>query len=88
MLDGAISQGMKRADAMKILVGTLFSLAKLLEDGHPAVLREKISSPKGTTIAGLLRLQEDRVRYMRIVVQRTRVQREVKRSGSRIGYPG
>jgi pyrroline-5-carboxylate reductase len=27
------------------------------------VLREKFSSPKGTTIDGLLSLEEDRVRY-------------------------
>jgi pyrroline-5-carboxylate reductase len=63
MLDGAVSQGLKRADAKKILVGSLYSLAKLLEGEHPAVLREKFSSPKGTTIAGLLSLEEDRARY-------------------------
>jgi len=63
MLDGAVSQGLKRADAKKILTQSLFSLAKLLENEHPAVLREKISSPKGTTIAGLLSLEEDRARY-------------------------
>lgn len=63
MLDGAVSQGLKRADAKKILTQQLFSLAKLLENEHPAVLRESISSPKGTTIAGLLSLEEDRARY-------------------------
>ncbi|CZT44854.1 related to pyrroline-5-carboxylate reductase [Rhynchosporium secalis] len=63
MLDGAVSQGMKRADANKILTQSLISLATLLQNEHPAVLREKISSPKGTTIAGLLSLEEDRARY-------------------------
>ncbi|KUJ06591.1 pyrroline-5-carboxylate reductase [Mollisia scopiformis] len=64
MLDGAVSQGLKRADAKKILTQALFSLATLLENGeHPAVLREKFSSPKGTTIDGLLSLEEDRARY-------------------------
>lgn len=63
MLDGAVSQGLKRADAKKILTQSLFSLAKLLENEHPAVLREMFSSPKGTTIAGLLSLEEDRARY-------------------------
>jgi pyrroline-5-carboxylate reductase len=63
MLDGAVSQGLKRADAKKMLTQSLFSMAKLLEIEHPAVLREKFSSPKGTTIAGLLSLEEDRVRY-------------------------
>ena len=64
MLDGAVSQGLKRADAKKILTQSLVSMAKLLENGeHPAVLRERVSSPKGTTIDGLLSLEEDRVRY-------------------------
>jgi pyrroline-5-carboxylate reductase len=63
MLDGAVSQGMKRADANKILTQSLISLATLLQHEHPAVLREKFSSPKGTTIAGLLSLEEDRARY-------------------------
>jgi pyrroline-5-carboxylate reductase len=63
MLDAAVSQGLKRADAKKILTQSLVSLAKLLENEHPAVLREKFSSPKGTTIAGLLSLEEDRARY-------------------------
>lgn len=63
MLDGAVKQGLKRADAKKILTQSLFSMAKLLETEHPAVLREKFSSPKGTTIDGLLSLEEDRARY-------------------------
>ncbi len=54
---------MKRADANKILTQSLISLATLLQNEHPAVLREKFSSPKGTTIAGLLSLEEDRARY-------------------------
>ncbi|KAI9054026.1 hypothetical protein LZ554_001199 [Drepanopeziza brunnea f. sp. 'monogermtubi'] len=63
MLDGAVSQGMKRVDANKILAQSLISLATLLQNEHPAVLREKFSSPKGTTIAGLLSLEENRARY-------------------------
>lgn len=64
ILDGAVSQGLKRADARNMLTQSLVSLTALLENGeHPAVLREKYSSPKGTTIAGLLSLEEDRVRY-------------------------
>jgi pyrroline-5-carboxylate reductase len=63
MLDGAVKQGLKRGDAKKILTQSLFSMAKLLENEHPAVLREKFSSPKGTTIDGLLSLEEDRARY-------------------------
>lgn len=63
MLDGAVSQGMKRADAKKILTQSLVSLSALLQNEHPAVLREKFSSPKGTTIAGLMSLEENGARH-------------------------
>ncbi|RDL37971.1 6-phosphogluconate dehydrogenase C-terminal [Venustampulla echinocandica] len=64
ILDGAVSQGLKRADARKMVTQSLLSLARLLENGeHPAVLRERCASPKGTTIDGLLSLEEDRARY-------------------------
>lgn len=64
ILDGAVSQGLKRADATAILTQSLVSLATLLQNGeHPAVLREKFSSPMGTTIAGLMSLEEDRARW-------------------------
>lgn len=64
ILDGAVHQGLKRAQARTILTQSLVSLAKLLEEGNtPDELREKFSSPRGTTIEGLLSLEEDRVRH-------------------------
>jgi pyrroline-5-carboxylate reductase len=64
MLDGAVSQGLKRAQARTMLTQSLIGLAKLLDEGNtPDVLREKFSSPRGTTIDGLLSLEEDRVRH-------------------------
>lgn len=64
ILDGAVSQGLKRADAKKMVTQSLVGLARLLENGeHPGMLRERFSSPKGTTIDGLLSLEEDRVRF-------------------------
>ena len=64
ILDGAVSQGLKRAQARKMMTQSLVGLAKLLEEGNtPDQLREKFSSPRGTTIAGLLSLEEDRVRH-------------------------
>lgn len=64
MLDGAVQQGLKRSEGKKILAQALRGLAAILEDGqHPAILRENASSPRGVTIAGLLSLGEDRVRY-------------------------
>lgn len=64
ILDGAVSQGLKRAQARTMMTQSLVGLAKLLEQGNtPDQLREKFSSPRGTTIAGLLSLEEDRVRH-------------------------
>ena len=64
MLDGAVKEGIKRAEARKMLAQTLRSFAALLENGEtPDTVREKFSSPKGTTIAGTMSLEEDRVRY-------------------------
>lgn len=64
MLDGAVSEGVKRADAKKILTQSLIAMARLLENGeHPAIIREKAASPKGTTIAGILALEKNGVRH-------------------------
>lgn len=64
MLDGAVSQGLKRAQAKEIVTQSLISLATLLQnDTHPAVLRENFSTPQGITIAGLMSLEEDRTRW-------------------------
>ena len=64
ILDGAVSQGLKRAQARTMMTQSLVGLAKLLGEGNtPDQLREKFSSPRGTTIAGLLSLEEDRVRH-------------------------
>ena len=64
ILDGAVSQGLKRAQARTMLTQSLVGLAKLLEEGNTGdMLREKVSSPRGTTIEGLLSLEEDRVRH-------------------------
>ncbi len=58
-----MKQGLRSADEKNILTESLFLMAKLLETEHSAVLREHFSSPRGTTIDGLLSLEEDRARY-------------------------
>lgn len=74
LLDGAVNQGLKRLDARRMLAQNLRGLAALLEnDEHPAMIREKAASPRGTTIAGLLSLEEDRVRaaFSKAVIKST-----------------
>jgi pyrroline-5-carboxylate reductase len=57
--DGAVAMGMPRVDALKIATQAMRGVTGLVQNGeHPAVLREKASSPGGCTIAGLLVLEE------------------------------
>lgn len=58
-VDGAVAMGMPRADALKMASTTMRGTAELVLSGeHPAVFREKASSPGGCTIGGLLVLEE------------------------------
>ena len=64
ILDAAVHQGIKRPEARKIMAQSLIGLGKMLEEGcTPDDLRERTSSPRGTTIEGLMALEEHRVRY-------------------------
>ncbi|KAJ5758076.1 uncharacterized protein N7511_006770 [Penicillium nucicola] len=58
LLDGCVAEGLKRGDAMEIVLQGIRGLSASLEAGtHPAVLRESISSPRGCTIQALLALE-------------------------------
>lgn len=61
MSDAAVSLGIKRADALKIAAATVAGSGKLcLETGvHPAVLKDQVTSPAGTTIEGVMALEEN-----------------------------
>ena len=60
MADAAVGLGIKRDDALKIAAATVMGSGKLcLETGeHPAVLKDKVCSPGGTTIEGVKALEE------------------------------
>jgi len=60
--DGAVKQGLKRADAAKITEGLFGGFAKLLKTTHPALLKDGVMSPGGTTAAGYAALEEAGVR--------------------------
>ncbi|KAF2171702.1 hypothetical protein M409DRAFT_63316 [Zasmidium cellare ATCC 36951] len=63
MAAGAISMGLNRGDAYAMAVQAVRGSAGLLLEGeHPALLRDKISTPGGGTINGLLAMEEGGLR--------------------------
>jgi len=62
-IDGAVAMGLPRAEAQKMAAQTMKGAAGLVLNGdHPALLRDKVTTPGGCTIGGLLVLEEGRVR--------------------------
>lgn len=62
-IDGAVAMGIPRAEAQKMAAQTMRGTADLVLNGeHPAILRDKVTTPGGCTIGGLLVLEEGCVR--------------------------
>lgn len=62
-IDGAVAMGLPRAEAQKMAAQTMKGAAGLVLNGeHPALLRDKVTTPGGCTIGGLLVLEEGGVR--------------------------
>ena len=64
MADAAVALGIKRDDALKIAAATVMGSGELcLKTGlHPAVLKDQVCSPGGTTICGVMALEENGLR--------------------------
>jgi pyrroline-5-carboxylate reductase len=64
LADAGVRQGLPRDAAQALATRTVYGAAKLaLETGtHPGVLKDQVTSPGGTTIAGLERLEAGGVR--------------------------
>jgi pyrroline-5-carboxylate reductase len=64
MIEAGVHLGLPRSTAAELVVQTVVGSAKLLRDTgeHPVVLRERVTSPGGTTAAALRQLEEHKVR--------------------------
>lgn len=62
--DGGVAQGLPRELSLKLAAQTVLGAAKMvLESGlHPGQLRDQVTSPGGTTIAGLRELEKSAMR--------------------------
>lgn len=62
LTDGAVKQGMRRDDAMATMRGLFSGFGELIQDIHPALLKDGVMSPGGTTAAGYGALEDGNVR--------------------------
>lgn len=64
MSDGGVFEGLPRDKALEIAAQTVLGAAKtVLETGlHPAILKDMVTSPGGTTIEGILSMERAGVR--------------------------
>ncbi len=62
MCDGAVRTGLPRDVAKELIVETLIGSAEMARSEHPEVLKDAVTSPAGTTIEGVAKLEEKGVR--------------------------
>lgn len=62
LCDGAVREGLKRDDAMVLMRGLFNGFGKLIQTTHPALLKDAVMSPGGTTAAGYGALEKGKVR--------------------------
>lgn len=86
LADGGVKMGLDRETAMALATQTVLGAAKLLRETgtHPGQLKDMVSSPGGTTIAGVAALEEGGVRrtFIRAVEQGTLRSRELGRGSA------
>jgi len=64
MVEAGVHLGLPRSTASELVVQTMVGSAKLLRETgeHPTVLRERVTSPGGTTAAAIRQLEDHKVR--------------------------
>ncbi|MGF1535047.1 MAG: pyrroline-5-carboxylate reductase [Elainellaceae cyanobacterium] len=77
LTDGGVAVGLPRAVATQLAVQTVRGTAELLATGelHPAQLKDRVTSPGGTTIAGVAALEQAGLRSALIQAVRAAYQR-------------
>lgn len=60
--DGAVNAGLERNLSRELVQGLFSGTASLLEHSHPAIIKDSVMSPGGTTAAGYAVLEKNAVR--------------------------
>ncbi|TVY71360.1 Pyrroline-5-carboxylate reductase [Lachnellula suecica] len=81
LIDGAVALGLDRENAQVMAAQAMKGSAELVLSGeHPSIVKEKITTPGGSTIRGILKLEEGN---MRAVMAGTLI--ECKMAAERLG---
>jgi len=77
LADGGVAAGLPRTVSLQLALQTVRGTAELLlsKEWHPAVLKDRVTSPGGTTIAGIAQLEQAGIRSALIEAVRTAAQR-------------
>lgn len=77
LADGGLLEGLPRDQALALAAQTVLGAATMVvESGeHPAILRDRVTSPGGTTIAALATLEEGAFRSTTIKAVRTAIEK-------------
>ncbi|WP_071527233.1 pyrroline-5-carboxylate reductase [Nodosilinea nodulosa] len=77
LADGGVAVGLPRAIALELAIATVRGTGELLHQGdlHPAVLKDRVTSPGGTTIAGIAALEAGGLRSTLMAAVRSAYER-------------
>lgn len=80
LADGGVAAGLPRAIAQQLALQTVWGTADLLRQTalHPAILKDRVTSPGGTTIAGVAALEQAGFRSATIEAVKAAYQRSVE----------
>jgi pyrroline-5-carboxylate reductase len=80
LADGGVRMGLPRDVALLLAAQTVYGSAKLLiESGdHPGQIKDRVTSPAGTTIAGVQALERSGLRHAMIAAVEAATERAIE----------
>jgi len=84
LADGGVKEGLDRQISLKLAIQTVYGAAKMMKelDTHPAILRDSVASPGGTTIYAIHELEKNGFRDAAIKAVEAAAHRSRELSGS------